>query len=73
VARASVFRSRKLQSAEEVARLAIAALARGQRTILPKPSSRFTAFLVRFLPVGLITRFVEKAARPVAKPPASSC
>jgi hypothetical protein len=73
VSGASVFRSRKLQSAEEVARLAIAALARGQRTILPKPSSRFTAFLVRFLPVGLITRFVEKAARPVAKPPASSC
>jgi hypothetical protein len=72
VARASVFRSRKLQSAEEVARLAIAALARGQRTFLPKPSARFTAFLVRLLPVGLITHFVEKAARPAAKPPASS-
>jgi hypothetical protein len=66
VARASVFRSRKLQSAEEVARLGIAALVRGQRTILPKPSGRFTAFLVRFLPVGLITRFVEKGARPKA-------
>ena len=26
--------------------------------------SGFTAFLVRFLPVGLITRYVEKAARP---------
>ena len=68
VARASRFRTRKLQSAEEVARLAMDALARGQRTILPKPSGRFTAFLVRFLPVGLITHFVEKGARPKPEP-----
>jgi short-subunit dehydrogenase len=40
-----------------------AALARGQRTLIPNFSGRFTAFLVRFLPVGLITRFVERAAR----------
>jgi hypothetical protein len=52
------------QSAEDVARRAIAALARGQRTIIPNFSGWFTAFLVRFLPVGLITYFVEKAARP---------
>ncbi|MGA2572178.1 MAG: SDR family oxidoreductase [Terracidiphilus sp.] len=64
VAHASAFRSRNLQSAEEVARLAIDAVLRGQRTIVPKRSGRFTAFLVRFLPVTLITRFVEKAARP---------
>jgi short-subunit dehydrogenase len=64
VARAGAFRTRKLQSAAEVARLAIAALVRGQRTIVPKWSGRFTAFLVRFLPVGLITHFVEKGARP---------
>ncbi len=64
VAHASAFRSRNLQSAEDVARLAIDALARGQRTIVPKWSGRFTAFLVRFLPVGLITHYVEKAARP---------
>jgi short-subunit dehydrogenase len=68
VARAGVFRSRKLQSADEVARLAIAALVRGQRTIIPKWSGRFTAFLVRFVPVGLITHFVEKGARPKAEP-----
>jgi hypothetical protein len=68
VARASAFRTRKLQSAEEVARLGLAALARGQRTIFPKPSGRFTAFLVRFLPIGLITHFVEKGARPKAEP-----
>jgi hypothetical protein len=64
VSHASAFRSRDLQSAEEVARLGIAALARGRRIILPKRSGRFTAFLVRFLPVRLITHFVEKGARP---------
>ncbi len=64
VARAGIFRNRKLQSADEVARLGLAALARGQRTILPKWSGRLTAFLVRFLPIGLITHFVEKGARP---------
>ena len=71
VAHASVFRSRNLQSAGDVARLGIDALARGQRTILPKGSGKLTAFLVRFLPVGLITRFVEKAARPPAEAPPS--
>jgi short-subunit dehydrogenase len=64
VARASVFRSRNLQSAEDVARIAIDALARGQRTIVPKFPNKFVAFLVRFLPVGLITWFVERFARP---------
>jgi len=55
-----------MQPAPDVARLAVAALARGQRTIIPYFGGRFTAFLVRFLPVGLITYFVEKAARPHA-------
>lgn len=63
VARASAFK-RGVQATPEVARLAVAALARGQRTIIPHASGRFTAFLVRFLPVGLITHFIEKAARP---------
>ncbi len=52
------------QSVEEVARRAIAALARGQRTIIPNWSGWFTALLVRFLPVGLVTRLIEKIARP---------
>jgi len=56
--------NRKRQSAEEVARLGLEALARGKRTIVPYFAGRFTAFLVRFLPVGLITYFVAKAARP---------
>ena len=68
VAGASIFRKRKLQSAEEVARLAITALAAGRRTIIPKASGRFTAFLVRFVPTSLVTRFVEKGARPAARP-----
>ena len=52
------------QAAGEVARIGIAALARGRRTIVPYFGGKFTAQLVRFLPVGLITYFVEKMARP---------
>ena len=63
VAHAGAFKNRGSQSAPDVARLAVAALARGQRTIVPYFGGKFTALLVRFLPVGLITYFVEKAAR----------
>ncbi len=66
VSRASIFKGRGVQSAEEVARRGIGALARGQRVIIPYLAGRFTALLVRFLPVGLITFFVEKGARPKA-------
>ena len=52
------------QPAPQVARLAIAALARGRRTVIPNFSGSFIAFLVRFFPVGLITRIIEKVARP---------
>jgi short-subunit dehydrogenase len=64
VARAGAIRSKKPQSAEDVAREGLAALARGQRTIVPYFGGKFIAFLVRFLPVGLITHFVEKDGRP---------
>lgn len=64
VARAQAFRSRGVQSAEEVARLAIAALARGRRTVIPNLSGRMTAFAVRFAPVALITHFIDRFARP---------
>ncbi|MGH9519116.1 MAG: SDR family NAD(P)-dependent oxidoreductase [Terriglobales bacterium] len=53
-----------VQSAEDVARQGIEGLARGKRTVLPRWSGRATAFAVRFLPVGLITKAVEKMARP---------
>jgi len=64
IAQASIFKKAGIQSAESVAQQGIAALARGQRTIIPYLGGRLTAFMVRFLPVGLITYFVEKAARP---------
>jgi short-subunit dehydrogenase len=63
VARANSFR-KMVQSAPEVARKAISALARGQRTILPSFSGWFSALLVRFLPVSLITHLIEKTVRP---------
>jgi hypothetical protein len=64
VANAAVFKERGVQPTPEVARLAVAALARGQRTIIPNFSGKLTASLVRFAPVGLITRVIEKIARP---------
>lgn len=63
IARAGVLRTRGVQSAEEVARQGIAALERGKRTVVPHFTGRLTAELVRFLPVRLVTCFVEKAAR----------
>jgi short-subunit dehydrogenase len=67
VARAEVFK-KQVQSAPEVARRAISALASGRRTIIPNLAGSFTAFLVRFLPVGLITRTIEKTVRPKSSP-----
>lgn len=62
ISRASAFK-RRIQPTQQVARLGINALARGKRTVIANVQGRFTAFLVRFLPVGLITWFIEKAAR----------
>ncbi|MGH9600555.1 MAG: SDR family NAD(P)-dependent oxidoreductase [Terracidiphilus sp.] len=64
VAHAAVFKGRVQQPAADVASKAVAALARGQRVIIPNASGRLTAFLVRFVPVGFITRVIEKVARP---------
>lgn len=64
IAHAGALKGNNMQPSEDVARLAIAALARGQRTLIPYFKGRLTALLVRFLPAGLITRYVEKAARP---------
>lgn len=62
VARAGPFK-KQVQSAPEVARRAISALVSGRRTIIPNLFGSFTAFLVRFLPVGLITGSIERAMR----------
>jgi short-subunit dehydrogenase len=64
VARTQSFLGGGRQATAEVARRAIAALARGQRTIIPNFGGWFTARLVRFLPTTLITRMIEKLARP---------
>jgi len=66
VARAESLKSHGAQSAEDVARIGVAALARGKRTIVPYFSGWFTSLLVRVLPNGLITYFVEKSARKAA-------
>jgi hypothetical protein len=64
VSRATAFKARGMQAAPEVARLAVSALARGKRILIPNFNGRFLACMVKFLPVGLITYFVEKGARP---------
>ncbi len=59
-----VFRRFGVQAADEVARKGIDALLRGRRTIVPTRKGAFTAFLVRFVPAGTITRILEKSLRP---------
>lgn len=68
VARAGVLR-RGVQSAEEVARIGIAALAGGKRTAITSLAGRATVLAARIFPTGLIAYFVERFARP-APPPA---
>ncbi len=63
VARAGAFK-RRVQRVDEVARQGVEGLERGRRTVIPNWRGRFTSRLVRFLPTGLITGVVEKAARP---------
>jgi short-subunit dehydrogenase len=64
VARAELFKKWGVQSAEDVARIGIAALARGRRTVVPNFSGSFSALMVRFLPNGLITGLVDRITRP---------
>jgi hypothetical protein len=64
VAHAGAFKGKNVQPVTDVVRLAIAALARGQRTLIPYFGGRLNAFLVRLLPTRLITYYVEKSARP---------
>jgi short-subunit dehydrogenase len=64
VAHANQFLNRKQQSAQDVARIGISALARGQHTVSTNLTGKLRSFFVRFLPVDLITGFLEKAARP---------
>jgi uncharacterized protein len=59
-----VFRRFGMQSADDVARKAVLALARGQRTIVPNFKGAFTALLTRFIPTTSITALLEKSIRP---------
>jgi short-subunit dehydrogenase len=67
VARSESFIPGGRQTAEEVARIGVAALARGKHTVLPYFGGKVITVLARFLPVGLITSQVEKKARPRPK------
>ncbi len=62
--RRGVFRRLGMQSAEEVARKAVVALARGKRSIVPNFNNAFAAFLTRFVSTTRITAIIEKATRP---------
>ncbi len=64
VAHAQSFVWKNLQSAEDVARIGVDGMLQGKRTVVPYAQGRFNSLLVRLLPVGLITHYVEKAARP---------
>jgi len=63
VARSRGVFERGMQSAEAVAREGVAALVRGQRTIIPYFGGRVSALLIRVLPVTLVTWLIEKMAR----------
>jgi uncharacterized protein len=67
VARSESFMPGKRQTAEEVARRALIALARGRRTVIPYFAGRLTAALVRFLPVNFIANRIEQIARPATR------
>ena len=60
ISRATIFEERGVQPTAEVARIGIEGLARGKRTVLPSAEGRLTSFIVRFLPVTLITHFMAK-------------
>jgi len=64
VSRAEVFKARGMQPAAEVARRAVAGLAKGRRIVIPNLSGRVLGCVVRLVPDGVITYFVEKGARP---------
>ena len=61
VARANQFLNRNQQSAADVARIGISALARGQRTVSTNLIGKLRSFFVRFLPVDLITGLSKKS------------
>ena len=53
-----------MQSADEVARKAVIALARGRRTIVPNFKGAFGAFMTRFISTKHVTALLERMIRP---------
>jgi len=64
VSRAGGISGRNRQSAEQVAQRGVKALAKGKRIIIPYCGGKFIAFITWLMPTRLVTRFVERAARP---------
>lgn len=62
VSRAKILEQRGVQPAEEVARVAVRALAQGRRMLIPNLPSQLLATLVRFVPTRLITWAVARVA-----------
>jgi short-subunit dehydrogenase len=55
---------RHRQTAGDVARIGVAGLARGKRTVITSFSGTMSALAVRFLPVGFVTAMVARMMRP---------
>ena len=64
ISRAGELSGSKRQSAEEVARLGVRALAKGKRIIIPNLSGKMIAMLTWLVPTRIVTLFVERGARP---------
>lgn len=66
---AGVFSRFGIQTAEEVARKGVAALAEGRRIIVPTFKGALTSCITRFVPTRTITRVLEKGMRPERNKP----
>jgi uncharacterized protein len=67
---AGIMSLKGVQKPTEVARIGIDALQHGQQIVQPNPHWKMRTFLVRLLPVRLITTYAEKRTRPGVEKPA---
>ena len=67
IANAAPLRRGGTQPVDQVARKAVAGLAKGKGTIFPNFSSDFIAFIMRFLPAGTIASLIERVLRSATK------
>ena len=64
ISRAGEVSGKSRQSAEEVARRGVKALAKGKRIIIPNLSGKMIALMTWIVPTRIVTLFVERGARP---------